>query len=205
MQAAQSLQDVRQARREAIAATMDRVREAVRTRGVTREVLVAIRQEQLELANQPDLFPEADFRPGKDQKGFDAIYRLSEDDDHGFALYLSTAQQGKKVPPHDHTTWAVIVGVKGRELNVFYERTDDGSVPGRGTVQEVRREMVQPGTGVMLMPDAIHHIEVASGDDTQHLHLYGLALEQLTERVTYDMGAGTYKAMNISPNIQEAR
>ena len=55
------------------------------------------------------------------------------------------------------------------------------------------------------MPGGIHHIEVASGGDTQHLHRYGRALEQLTERVTYDMGAGTYKAMNISPNIQEAR
>ena len=202
MQAAQSLQDVRQARREAVAAPMDRVREVVRNRGVTREALVEIRQELLELANQPDLFPEAEFRSGKDQKGFDAIYRLSEDDDHGFALYLSTAQQGKKVPPHDHTTWAVIVGVDGEEYNTFYERADDGSSPGEGYLRVVGEAVVRPGTGVCMMPEDIHHIETYGKDPTMHLHMYGLALDRLTGRVMYDLAEGTYGLFTTKQNIR---
>ena len=32
-----------------------------------------------------------------------------------------------ETPPHNHTTWAVVVGHAGNELNRFYARTDDGS------------------------------------------------------------------------------
>lgn len=205
MQVAESLQDVRQARQAAIAGTMSKVRQVEQSRGVTREALDEIRDLLLELAAHTELFPASDFPPHKDERGFDAIYRLSEDDDHRFALYMSTAERGKKVPPHDHTTWAVIAGVQGDELNVFYERSDDGSQPGRGTLREINRTVVSPGTAVTLMPDDIHHIETGEAGDTLHLHLYGLGLEQLSERVAYDVNAGTYKTMNVSPHILEAR
>lgn len=205
MQAAQQANDVSEARRVAIADTVARVRQIETEQGVTRTALEAIRAELLKLAARRELFPRSDFRAERDAGGNNAIYLLSEDDDKRFALYMSTAQPGKKVPPHNHTTWAVIVGVEGDEENFFYERTDDGSVPGQGILRQVGHEVVRPGTGVTLMPEDIHHIQVGGTEPTLHLHMYGLALDRLHQRVTYDMDAGTYKVFPASPNIRDAR
>ena len=205
MQTAQTASAVLQPRRRAIAQAMERVRELEGRRGVNPGALQAIEDIMLDLAAQREIFPQEDFPPLGEGSETYPIYRLAEDEDHRFALYMSTAKAGKKVPPHDHTTWAVIVGVQGNEENFFYEREDDGSVPGKGRLREIGREVARPGTGVTLMPEDIHHIQVTGGQATLHLHLYGLALEQLTGRVVYDVDEGTYKVMNVPLNILEAR
>src|SRR5712692_5836294 len=79
------------------------------------------------------------------------IYRLAEDDDRRFALYMSTSIGAKDVPPHDHTTWAVIVSVQGTEENRFYEKVGDYSVPGKGQIRQCGGTTVRPGVGVCLM------------------------------------------------------
>jgi len=38
------------------------------------------------------------------------------------ALYANASLGGYGTPAHNHTTWAVIVGVTGEELNRFYDR-----------------------------------------------------------------------------------
>ncbi|HUJ76566.1 MAG TPA: cysteine dioxygenase family protein [bacterium] len=189
---------VAQDRRQAVTETIARIRKVERERGVNRPALQEIKQLMLDLAAHKSLFPREDF-PTPD--GRNMIYRLAEDADHRYALYMSCGIPGKKVPPHNHTTWAVIVGVEGEEENFFYERTDDGSVPGRGTLRQVREEVVRPGTGVTLMPEDIHHIQVGGSRPTLHLHMYGLSLEHLPTRVTYDMAQGTYQVYPASPNI----
>ena len=136
--------------------------------------------------------------------GNSVIYRLSEDEDHRFALYASTALPGKSVHPHNHTTWAVIVGVHGDEHNIFYERADDSSHPGIGELRQTGEYTVSPGAGVTLMPDDIHSIHVTGDEKTVQLHMYGLALEQLHERVMYDTQAGTTKIIQASQNIKPA-
>ena len=118
---------------------------------------------------------------------------------------MSAALPGKKVPPHNHKTWAVIAGVQGEEENFFYERADDGSQPGRAKLRQIRAEVVRPGGGVCLMPEDIHHIQVTGNQPTLHLHMYGLALDWLGEREGFDMQAGTVKTMRPTPNIREAR
>ena len=62
------------------------------------------------LASRAELFPQDEFPLGADG----GIYRLSEDPDHRFALYASAGGSAKKVPPHNHTTWAIIAGVARR-------------------------------------------------------------------------------------------
>src|SRR6185436_18756918 len=37
---------------------------------------------------------------------------------------------GRGAAPHNHGTWAVVVGVDGPERNIFWERIDDCSRPG---------------------------------------------------------------------------
>ena len=51
------------------------------------------------------------------------------------------------------------------------------------------------------MPDDIHHIETGSDRRTLHFHMYGLSLEHLTNRVMYDLEAGTCRPMSSNPNI----
>ena len=65
-----------------------------------------------------------------------AIRFTLPDPDHRFALYMSVGKTGKETPPHDHTTWACIGGIKGKEHNKLYDRVDDGKTPFRGEVRE---------------------------------------------------------------------
>lgn len=196
---------IKEQRTHKIRETIDRIRTIEQARGVTREALEEIKGTLLDLAAHTELFPEEDFYPEKDEKGMYPIYRLSEDGDHRFAMYMSTSIGAKDVPPHDHTTWAVIVGVQGTEENRFYERTDDGSVPGKGQLKHVGGETVRPGVGVCLLPDDIHSIHPRNEQPAMHIHMYGLALDHLPKRVTFNMDEGTYKVYPANPNIREGR
>src|SRR5918911_3530072 len=118
---------VKAQRNQLVSEVVERVRMIEKGKGVTREALQDIKAVLLELAAHTELFPEEDFATDQDGKGNFPIYRLAEDDDHRFALYMSTSIGAKDVPPHDHTTWAVIVSVQGTEENRFYEKVGDYS------------------------------------------------------------------------------
>ncbi len=178
------------ARAQAVAATIERVRGIEAEEGVSRAALEAIRAELIALGGRKDLFPAGDFPLA--EGGGSKIHLLQEDGDGRFALYMSVGRAGKRTPPHDHTTWAVIAGVEGREHNTFFERVYDRSVPGRGEVRETGGFMVEPGTGVCLMPDDIHSIRLEDAEKALMFHMYGLALDRLDGRVAYDMEKGTY-------------
>ena len=149
---------VKDQRNQMVSTVVERVRMIEKDKGVTRESLQDIKVVLLELATHTELFPEEDFVTGQDDKGNFPIYRLAEDNDHRFALYMSTSIGAKDVPPHDHTTWAVIVSVQGTEENRFYDKVGDFAVPGQGQIRHVDGTTVRPGVGVCLMPEDIHSI-----------------------------------------------
>ena len=70
------------------------------------------------------------------------LYLLSEDDRHEYALYAVSEKLGNMSPPHDHTTWAVIAGIEGEELNKFYRRLDNGENEGQAQICESHSEIV---------------------------------------------------------------
>ena len=80
---------VREQRQAAVAAAVGRIREIETSQGVTRAALEGIKRELLDLADNMEIFPIEDF-PASDEDSYDVLYRLSEDDDHRFALYAST-------------------------------------------------------------------------------------------------------------------
>ena len=187
-------------RNQAVAETVDRVRLIEQQNGVNYEALGNIRNELIELTQDKELFPRSSFPIADD--GGSAVYRISEDSDHRYALYASVGAAGKSVPPHNHTTWAVIVGVYGDELNRFYERTDDASKEGYAELEETGSFVVRHGNGVVFLPDDIHAISTDDSEPTVHLHMYGLALDHLHERLVFDQAGKSVKTMSIRADIQ---
>ena len=188
-------------RREQVASeAVGRIRQIEGDQGVNYEALNAIRDELIDLTRDTSLFPREHFP--LTESGDSAVYRLSEDDDHRFALYGSVGAPGKSVPPHNHTTWAVIVGVYGDELNRFFERTDDSTEAGHATLDETGQFVVRHGNGVVFLPDDIHAISTNDAQPTLHLHMYGLALDHLYDRLVFDPAAETVDTMTIRVDIR---
>ncbi len=108
------------------------------------------------------------------------------------------------MPPHNHTTWAIIAGVHGAERNVVYERLDNGAREGFVQLREApaKEKTLKRGDVIAYLPDDFHHIETPVGSgNALHLHFYGLSLEQLPERVTVDLAAGTSKRFMAKAKI----
>jgi predicted metal-dependent enzyme (double-stranded beta helix superfamily) len=182
--------DIKAARAAAVGAALADVRAIETTQGVTPTALAAIRERLMALAAQEHLFPTAEFpSPPNGEKGANR-YLLVEDQGGRFAMYLNALNPGNETKPHDHTTWAVVVAVDGQELNRVYRRLDDGSDPDRCEIVLDHEVMVQPGTGICLMPDAIHSIHTTGARPTRHIHMYGLALEKLDGRKAYIADTG---------------
>ena len=129
------------ARDAAIAATMDDIRAIESDLGVTRDGVMAIRDRLIELANDRSLFSADDYpAPGADERVASRLYRIAQDADDRFVLYANASRGATSSPVHNHTTWAVVVGFDGQELNRFHRRTDDGT-------EQFDEHMVEAGTG----------------------------------------------------------
>jgi len=168
--------------------------------GVTYANLERIGGKLATLARRTDLFPQDEFPLGADG----GIYRLSEDPDHRFALYASAGGAGKKVPPHNHTTWAIIAGVHGAERNVVYDRLDNGAREDLVQLREApaKEKTLRRGDVICYLPEDFHHIETPTGSgNALHLHFYGLSLEHLPNRVSVDMATGNAKRFMAKAKI----
>ncbi len=191
--------NLHQERAAAVRRLIDEAR-TIEKDGVTRASLEKIGGLLSSLASRAELFPQEEFPLGAEG----GIYRLSEDPDHRFALYASAGGPGKKVPPHNHTTWAIIAGVHGAERNVVYERLDNGAQEGVVQLREApsKEKTLKRGDVIAFLPDDFHHIETpADSGNALHLHFYGLSLEHLPDRQTVDMKTNTAKRFMAKPKI----
>ena len=113
--------DISSARARAVDTFLAQARNLLpRAAAASGESLRAVAEALVRLGQRGSLFPAAQFPIDAEHPA--QVYRLAEDADGGFALYLSAGIAGKAQPPHDHTTWAVIAGVEGNERNVLYRR-----------------------------------------------------------------------------------
>jgi len=185
------------ARTQAVAAAMDDIREIEAEHGVTRSGVEAIRDRLVELAKHRELFPLEEFAaPGASHDRTSFLYRLAQDDDDRFALYAQSSRGSVNTPVHDHTTWAVVVGFHGQELNRFFNRTDDG-------VTQTHQHMVEAGTGVAMLPDDLHSIHIEG--PSLNFHCYGMALERLDSRHYFNETERKWKVFSNVSGIREAR
>ena len=163
---------------------------------VDRAQLDEIRLKLQDLASRTELWSEDEY-PAPTGGELHNRYRIDGEGDSGITLYLNVLHSGKTVPPHNHTTWACIAAVEGVEHNMFYTRTDDGSVDGKATIERKDTIAVQPGTSIAMLSEDIHNFEVRGQQTIRHLHFYGRPLEKLSERKAFDMEKGTYKIMDV--------
>ena len=183
-------------KREITAAVAD-IR-AIEREGVSRENLDRIKQRLARLAARQDLFNAEEFPPpAPGGKLKSCLYRVAEDADHRFALYVNSSLGGYGTPAHNHTTWAVIVGVSGEELNRFYDRAEEGGVREKGSY------VVKQGTGVTFMPDDLHSIHIEA--PLINFHMYGLGLDQLARREYYKADEKAWRVFPPHSDIREAR
>lgn len=175
-----------------VAKIVENIHNIIENNGVNSASLERVREELYDLATQIELFPASDF-PVPTDGDTTRRYLLSVDADQTFALYLNRVMPGHYSRPHNHTTWAVVTAVEGNEVNQLFRRTDDGSVAGKATIEFDREVVVRPNVGVTLLPNDIHSIENQGNLPTMHLHMYGRALETLTERIGFDINQGTYE------------
>lgn len=176
-----------QVRHDAVMNTIEQIRSlgddlhALETREKIRGLLE-------KLAIQSDLFPDEDFKPRPGASG--GLYELYVAPDRSLSLYASAGASGKYQPPHDHTTWAVIAGVRGVERNQFFECLERDDETSTGKIRLIRAAEVGPGQSVTLAADEFHTIAVDDGADALHLHLYGNALDTLVGRIGFESETG---------------
>ena len=169
-------------------------------RAMSRSSVERIRTALLELAMQREFWNETDYpAPAGDERQNRFLIGQGES---GVSLYLNVLCPGKRIPPHNHTTWACIAGVEGVEENTFFDRVDDGSVPGRAEITTREVVVVGPGTGIAMLGEDIHSVEIKGSQTIRHLHFYGRPLETLDQRIFFDQEAGTYQLMEMSTNTK---
>ena len=89
--------------------------------------------------------------------------------DDGASLYLNSEPPGASDIPHEHGTWAVLVGLEGAGCNTIFEMVDIR----QRHVRKLAQRIVTPGDIVVLEADAIHALDAHGNLPFVSLNLYG--------------------------------
>jgi predicted metal-dependent enzyme (double-stranded beta helix superfamily) len=119
-----------------------------------------------------------------EQQGFGTNV-LHEEPDHGLFIVAVSWLSGKGAPPHNHRTWAVVVGVDGPERNIFWERVDDGTREGYAELRKIGEKIFSDGDVLTLPDGSIHSVQNDTDQTTLSFHVYGRHLNH-TGRSRFD-------------------
>ena len=118
------------------------------------------------------------------EQGF-GMYVLHEEHDHQLAVFVVSWLPGSGTPPHDHGTWAVVVGIDGVESNRFWKRHDDGTRPGFADITPAGERDCRTGDVVTLPNGAVHSVRNDTDRVSVSLHIYGRHVNH-TQRSRFD-------------------
>jgi len=122
---------------------------------------------------------------GDPEQGFGTTV-LHAEPDHSLFIVVDAWLPGCGVRPHDHGTWAVVVGVEGTERNTFWERVDDGTRKGFAELRKTGEAMIGEGEAVAMRTGEIHSVVNETEKTTLSFHVYGRHLNH-TGRSQYDV------------------
>jgi len=164
------------------------LRAAVATTHLPVETLARVRPLALRLAEDRSWLSPDHYRTDPEQ-GF-LIHLLHEEPNHDLAVMALAWLPGRGTPPHDHGTWAIVVGVDGEELNEYYRRVDDRAQAGYAELEKVSERVCGPGDVVQMLPGAIHRVTNIGPNVAVSLHVYGRHINH-TGRSQFDLAAKT--------------
>lgn len=83
---------------------------------------------------------------------------------------------GRRTPPHDHGTWAMILLLSGEEKNTLY-RVEDGRL------RKASEVTIRPGSILGMRAETPHVAECVGNAPTIGLHVYGGDIFELPRRM----------------------
>jgi predicted metal-dependent enzyme (double-stranded beta helix superfamily) len=120
-----------------------------------------------------------------EEQGF-GVHLLHQEADHSLAVILVNWLPGRGTPPHDHGTWAVVVGIEGTERNVRYKRLDDRSNPDHAELAVKEDFAANEDELVCIKTGGIHRVTNETERMTLSLHTYGRHINH-TNRSQFDL------------------
>lgn len=123
---------------------------------------------------------------------------LHVEPDHGLFVVVDSWLPGRGVPPHDHDTWAVVVGLEGVERNLFWQRSGDVSQSGHVELQCINEQQIWPGEVLLMPAGTIHSVLNETQGTSLSLHVYGRHLNY-TDRRQFDLQNKCELPFRINP------
>ena len=100
-------------------------------------------------------------------------HTLHEAADHTLALWAVVWPTGYSTLPHNHHTWAIVVGLRGAETNTFWERDTAGCPPGQARMRQTGVVRMGPGDLVKMRGMDIHSVANPDAEPSVSIHFYG--------------------------------
>jgi len=126
-----------------------------------------------------------EYRECDAEQGF-GVHLLHEEPNHDLAVFLISWLPNRGTTPHNHKTWAVVVGIEGHEQEINYERVDDGTKPGFADLKRGGERVMATGDIARCYPEHIHSVRNVGRDISMSLHTYGRHINY-TGRSEFDL------------------
>jgi len=126
-----------------------------------------------------------EYRECDVEQGF-GVHMLHEEPNHDLAVFLISWLPNRGTTPHNHKTWAVVVGMEGQEQEVNYDRLDDGSKPDYADLQRGGEQVMIAGDVARCYPEHIHSVWNVGKEISMSLHTYGRHINY-TGRSEFDL------------------
>jgi 3-mercaptopropionate dioxygenase len=119
-----------------------------------------------------------------------ALYPVYRAEDGRCSMLVVVLRPDTPLPVHNHGSWAVIGIYKGREHETWFQRVDDGTVPGRAQLEVDQTFVNERGTASVVPDGHIHTVEAMDGQQAVSIHIYGTDIVT-QQRSEFDLLTGT--------------